>query len=212
MSVSESLNLPSSPRQFVPQSTLPDGEPYETFIARTGQVPTRETLHDFFNGLVWHTEPALKARMNQLQAEAIACDGISARRGPLRDALTLFDENGALLDAPPALIVLLRQRDWRRLFITQRALWRQARLTIVGHALLEQLTVAPRKSLTAHVLLGDALQLDAADWKGKPFLPLPVLGVPDWWPANEDAAFYDDASVFRPARKMATPNAGPCGH
>ncbi len=29
---------------------------------------------------------------------------------------------------------------------------------------------------------------------------LPVLGVPGWWPANEDEAFYDDASVFRPPR------------
>ena len=31
----------------------------------------------------------------------------------------------------------------------------------------------------------------------RPFLPLPVLGVPSWWPANEDAAFYDDPAVFR---------------
>ena len=34
----------------------------------------------------------------------------------------------------------------------------------------------------------------------KPFLPLPVLGVPGWWPANENPGFYDDADVFRPAR------------
>jgi hypothetical protein len=31
----------------------------------------------------------------------------------------------------------------------------------------------------------------------KPFLPLPVLGVPSWWLANEDAAFYDDPTGFR---------------
>jgi len=31
----------------------------------------------------------------------------------------------------------------------------------------------------------------------KDFLPLPVLGVPDWWAANEDPNFYNDAAVFR---------------
>jgi hypothetical protein len=30
--------------------------------------------------------------------------------------------------------------------------------------------------------------------------PLPVLGVPGWWPANEAPGFYDDAAVFRPTR------------
>ena len=31
-------------------------------------------------------------------------------------------------------------------------------------------------------------------------LPLPVLGIPGWWPENEKEDFYDDAAVFRPAR------------
>jgi len=34
----------------------------------------------------------------------------------------------------------------------------------------------------------------------KPFSPLPVLGVPGWWPANAAPGFYDDAQVFRPRR------------
>ena len=34
----------------------------------------------------------------------------------------------------------------------------------------------------------------------KPFTPLPVLGVPGWWAANEEATFYDDPSVFRAPR------------
>ena len=42
--------------------------------------------------------------------------------------------------------------------------------------------------------------ITAASWSAKPFLPLPVLGVPGWWPANENPGFYDDADVFRPAR------------
>jgi hypothetical protein len=31
------------------------------------------------------------------------------------------------------------------------------------------------------------------------FTPLPVLGVPGWWP-QQDAPFYADTSVFRPKR------------
>ena len=30
--------------------------------------------------------------------------------------------------------------------------------------------------------------------------PLPVLGVPGWWPENENFSFYDDSFVFRPRR------------
>ncbi len=37
----------------------------------------------------------------------------------------------------------------------------------------------------------------------KPFTPLPVLGVPGWWPANDATGFYDDAAVFRPAPAKA---------
>ena len=122
-------------------------------------------------------------------------------------------------------------KDWQRLFVTERALWKQAQLVLFGHALLEKL-LQPRKNLVAHVyhlpipldvslnlplnpLSGQAVKADpncnalnswdallAADLSSeklatKPFAPLPVLGVPGWWPANEDPGFYDDARVFR---------------
>ena len=60
----------------------------------------------------------------------------------MRDAITVFDENGALLDAPPALWEALLARDWPRLFVDLRPLWAQARLVIFGHALLEKLADA----------------------------------------------------------------------
>jgi hypothetical protein len=66
----EALNRvadPAGPR-FVAQDALPAGEAYEAFIARTGAVPTRDLLHDLFNGLVWQRHPALKRRLNALQA------------------------------------------------------------------------------------------------------------------------------------------------
>lgn len=208
------LDAAGGPVRFVPQEMLPGDQAYEPFIFARGQVPTREGLHDFFNGLVWLHFPHTKRRLNALQAAAIAADGIGPVRGPLRDALTLFDENAALLQVPDALWEALCARDWRRLFVEHRPLWRFARVTLFGHALIEKL-VQPRKDITAHVY---RLPLDVAPesldtWLAndlvpgrlahKPFQPLPVLGVPGWWPANEAPAFYQDAQVFRPRRTPA---------
>lgn len=221
--VSQALNAVASanspvPVRFVAQDVLPEGQAYEQFIFEQRVCPTRENLHDFFNGLVWLRLPRAKARLNQLQAGQIAQRGVGAVRGPVRDAITVFDENGALLDAPQPLWDALLARQWQRLFVELRPLWPQARLLLFGHALLEKL-VAPRKDMTAHVWrlpvpagsldaagtleAADAwlaAQLDEATLATKPFTPLPVLGVPGWWPASEEAAFYDDARVFRPAR------------
>jgi hypothetical protein len=189
--------------RFVEQAALPTGEPYESYIRRTACVPTRDNLHDLFNGLMWLTYPRTKRRLNELQAEHIATNGIASTRGPLRDALTLFDENAALLQAPAALADALRRRDWMTLFIGQREAWRSARLVVFGHALLEKL-MQPRKSITAHVWIvaepsddAVAMSLDPVRLAMKPFLPLPVLGVPGWSAANEDPAFYADVDVFR---------------
>ena len=225
-SVAQALNAlideglaPSPGVRFVPQADLPAGWAYEQFIYTQGRVPTRDNLHDFFNGLVWLHYPATKRRFNRLQGQAIAQDGVGARRGPLRDALTLFDENGALLLAPPALQQALAGREWRRLFVELRPLWRQARLLILGHALLEKL-VSPRKSITAHVYHAQtAIEkiVNADHWlscdmtpeclSAKPFHPLPVLGVPGWWPENENFSFYDDSLVFRGARRPSVAQA-----
>jgi hypothetical protein len=49
--------------------------------------------------------------------------------------------------------------------------------------------------------------LSAEKLAGKPFAPLPVLGVPHWWAANEDPMFYADAQVFRAPRICCSPPA-----
>jgi hypothetical protein len=207
--------------QFVAQDELPDDEAYEAFIARTGRVPTRDNVHDLFNGLVWLRFGALKRRLNTLHAQQIARTGVGRTRGPMRDTLTLFDENAALLQAPAVLIDALRRRDWQALFVEHRAAWQGARLTLFGHALLEKL-LQPRKAITAHVwVLPASVALDAlSDGSGSagalpadlasprrlarnPRLALPVLGVPGWWAANEQGNFYRDESVFRPASSRA---------
>lgn len=211
--------------EFVPQSALPPGQGYEHYMAQTGQCPTRENLHDFFNGLCWLRFPQTKRQINQLHAAELARDGagcgtgkaaaasaIPPPRGPVRDALTVLDENAAFLLAPPPLWQALEARDWPRLFIGLRPLWADAQLVLFGHALLEKL-VAPRKPITAHVYRAQpamasleeldawvAADLSAARLAAKPFVPLPVLGVPGWWPQNETLSFYDDAQVFRPRR------------
>ncbi|MDT9000251.1 DUF3025 domain-containing protein [Paucibacter sp. APW11] len=183
--------------RFVEQRCLPDGQAYEAFIHAEAAVPTRHNWHDFFNGLIWLHWPALKLRLNHWHAQALLDQGgVGPQRGALRDALTLLDENAAFLSGPPALLAALQRRDWPQLFIALRPLWREARLQIVGHALLEKL-LQPRKAICAHTLLQPLDRMQPADLAAKPFHPLPVLGIPGWADQPQDADFYADAQVFR---------------
>ena len=197
--------------EFVSQSELSSDIAYEAFIYSHKRVPTRDNLHDFFNGLCWLRFPKTKSRLNFLQAQEITSQGVGATRGPLRDALTLFDENVLLLQSSDALWQALQDRDWIKLFVQLRDEWQSAHVVTFGHALLEKL-VTPYKSITAHVYriasdvdVQDDQALDgwlASDLQPnflatKPFLPLPVLGILGWWPENEDASFYADTQVFR---------------
>ena len=202
---------------FVPQSALPEGQAYEDFIFKTAQVPTRDGLHDFFNGLCWHRFPLAKRRLNQLQAAEIEAQGISATRGPVRDALTLFDENVVLMHAPDEVWAALQARDWLKLFVDLREQWQRVHLVLFGHALVEKL-VTPYKSITGHVYRvasevdpHDEAALDAwlvqdlqaAKLATKPYEPLPVLGIPGWCVDNAERAYYEDTNVFRPKRELA---------
>lgn len=222
-------SAPAAPIQFVPQSALPEGVAYEAFIFESGQVPTRQNLHDFFNGLAWLVFPHTKRRLNALQYGQLAAEGVQATRGALRDALTLFDENAAIWPCARGsalhsssgtaidLLEALRAKQWHRACIDLRAHWQYSAPIMFGHALLEKL-VTPYKSITAHVYIAQttaqrmavtdldkatALQLSPAALDPKPFIPLPVLGVPSWWAANEDPGFYNDAQVFRAPRDIA---------
>jgi hypothetical protein len=201
--------------KFVPQSTLPEGQAYEDFIFKTAQVPTRDGLHDFFNGLCWHRFPLAKRRLNQLQAAEIEAQGVRPTRGPVRDALTLFDENVVLMHAPDEVWAALQARDWLKLFVDLREQWQHVHLVLFGHALVEKL-VTPYKSITGHVYRvanevnpHDEAALDAwlvqdlqpAKLATKPYEPLPVLGIPGWCAANAERAYYEDTNVFRPKRE-----------
>ena len=208
--------------KFVPQTDLPIGTPYESCIFDLKQCPTRNNLHDFFNGLCWLHFPKIKERLNHLHAEQIRQSGSATQRGKVRDALTLLDENGAFLIAPEPLWQALLAKDWQQLFITLRPLWQDAKLVLFGHALMEKL-VTPRKPITAHVYIINtpnlianyrnntpdkgtflsyldgiiAADMSAEKFAAKPFAPLPVMGVPGWCSANENPDFYSDSQVFR---------------
>jgi len=200
-----------APVGFVPQADLPEGQAYEDFIYATGQVPTREGLHDFFNALCWMHFPLAKKRLNQLQAAEIARAGVRQVRGPVRDAATVFDENVLLIQTSDAVWSALTAHRWQEALVDLRSEWAHTRLWAFGHAALEKL-VQPYKSITAHlwrvpqaVQAGDldawlAQDLTPDKLAQKPFSPLPVLGVPGWWAANDEAGFYDDTGVFRPKR------------
>jgi hypothetical protein len=194
------IRLDAGALRFVLQSELPREMAYESHVHRFARVPTRDHLHDFFGGLVWLHHPALKREINERHAFEIDRHGDRGSRGAVRDALTLFDENGALVEAPADLLELLRARRWHELFVQQRNRWAsQVRVTLVGHALLEKL-VAPFKAITAHAiaapLVGTPLDLSKAA-----LMPLPVLGIPGWWADNAVSGFYGDAAVFRGQRE-----------
>lgn len=221
------LNHRGLPIVFIPQESLSSRVQYESQISMTGEVPSRDNLHDFFNALIWLTFPKTKARLNELQAHCLSIQPLRhdkfGRRGPIRDAATVFDENAALLiTSDNSLIASLREHEWLSLFQERRGEFeRNCEVLIFGHALLEKLT-SPYKAVTAHVWpikissqarpqplgerisfadshLSDALSSSITT---KSFLHLPILGVPNWWD-QQDSNFYADTSVFRPKKLVA---------
>lgn len=218
-----------SPVRFVEQSALDDATPYEQFIFVHRQCPTRENLHDFFNGLAWLLFPRTKAMLNAAQARQITLQGTlqgsPSSRGRVRDAITVFDENGGVFlgsTRNAALWSSLQSHDWQGALVSQRSQWlAEPPVLLFGHALLEKL-LQPRKPMVAHLFCihpttpePDLVQIDAAlaaqlsEKLSEPatqtsgarlFQPLPVLGIPGWSADNTDPHFYADSHVFRAAR------------
>lgn len=204
-----------------------DGRYYEDFIFATRQIPTRaENWHDFFGALIWCLFPHTKALLNQLHMADIALHG-QKQRTALRNKLTLFDECGVVLCLEPAALAhadWLREHNWQQSFLSQRRQWWQGvRPLIFGHAIYEMATM-PFIGLTAKVLfievptgfsqwsLTDAytfldeklLQQIANNHlllDNRQLTPLPLLGVPAWYDANEQVEFYTNTDYFRPRRK-----------
>jgi hypothetical protein len=217
------------PLRFVPASQIPNVA-YERHIFESGEVSTREdNWHDLFNALAWCRLPRLKAALNALHYGQLDTER-EGRRGALRDALTLLDESGAIvLGRDRDVLQALAARDWQSAFRRHPAAWKtDIRVVVCGHGLLEK-SLQPYKSMTAHALLchveepfpeasgetslasADAsiaqLLRDGALQSGPANLsPLPLMGIPGWWPEGvQGPAFYDDTTVFRPPPERFQP-------
>ncbi len=212
-------NLAGAPLRFAPQdASLPwPALYYEQRIAQYGVIATRNNWHDFFNAMIWCLFPNSKASISALHAADF--DPAAAHRTRQRDALTLFDENGALIvSSSVELLQAIINFDWQTVFVSFRNAWhRKTECRIIGHALFEKL-LTPYLGLTANtrlVLVPDAyFEMTAAlqrqfldrcvadalakkDFQSPKCLsPFPLLGIPGWW-INQDRLFYANADYFR---------------
>lgn len=223
------VNAQGQQLRFVPHSGKPkDFESgFEQRAYVRGEVQLRAfDWHDMFNALVWVSFPTTKAVINARHFEVLS-EGGGGNRTPQRDALTLFDEDGVVvLSSDPELLDLVREFRWKTLFWERREQVRsRMRFFVFGHALYQK-ALAPFIGLTGKaVLLGvpqgvlelsPQARVEEADrrlaahvWDrehlchGRELAPLPVLGVPGWWPDNEEETFYDNKAYFRPGRQPA---------
>jgi hypothetical protein len=223
-------NARGMPLRLVPPAARRGGIEgnYEARVFLEGALQVRPgDWHDYFNVLAWLAFPRAKAALNarhhaELERQRAAGEH---NRGPTQDALTLFDEGGAIVAASDdGLLALLREWRWKELFWERRAeLAARMRFFVFGHALYEKarrpflgitgrgilLEVAP--GLMTAPLPEQVAEVDAraASWISDPgrlkgtreLAVVPILGVPGWHPDNDNETFYDNAGYFRPARR-----------
>lgn len=219
------------PLRFVapgPRSKNPE-DGYEARIYLKGEVQVRPAnWHDFMNALVWLTFPHAKAALNARQFHGLRQQQAAGtpNRGPLQDAMTLFDEGGVIVVAGDSgLLQMLLEFRWKELFWHNRARLEKAmRFFLFGHALYEK-ALHPYAGITARGILieetadffsADILTqagrldaqlecrlLDAGAWKStRELAPVPILGIPGWCADNEAEAYYEDTAYFRPGRGL----------
>jgi Protein of unknown function (DUF3025) len=220
------------PLRFVAQQQLTDTLGYEQRIYETGVVATRErNWHDLFNALVWSAFPQAKSAINARHyGELRRARANPNKRTRVQDALTLLDESGVIVASDaPELLALIRAMRWKELFWRRRA-ETTARMCFVlfGHGLCEQ-ALRPYIGLTGKALLiaveppllaasaaqrlrlldaAIAARCDEVTLAPSALHPLPILGVPGWWPENEREDFYNNAAYFRGSRtRLSTANA-----
>ncbi len=210
---------------LVPPSS--SSQSYESRIYIHGEMQYRERdWHDFFNLLTWLVYPRTKRALNAAHHEALTRTpvqtGTRGTRGRVRDALTVFDESGVIVASSSMdLLGDVHAFNWKPLFWAQRERVRvEMQFFLFGHAMFEK-ALRPYVGITAHALLipvphevmaaSATLQLESIDALASAEVaamttpqmlsPLPLLGVPGWWPANEAEGFYDNEDYFRRGRR-----------
>jgi hypothetical protein len=223
------LNSIGRPLRFVEQAPRSAAfeDKYEPRIFLRGEVQLRAgDWHDVFNALVWLTFPRAKAALNACHYRALEHrENKTARnRGPVQDALTLFDESGVIVvTGEAALGDLLISHEWKELFWRRRGdVARQMRFYVFGHGLHEKMlhpfTGVTGRGLVCEVspdfiMLPLERQLTELDVRiaarfadgehplaARKLAPVPLLGIPGWCAENELERYYDNAAYFRPLR------------
>ena len=241
----ESLNALAAGRGIVSGSGAPlrfvvphgSGMSYEERAWWLGEVETRPgNWHDYFNALAWLVFPLTKAALNVRHHRVLAEQRSAGRpvnvagggRGPLRDALTQFDECGVIVaSADLELWEGIRAHRWKQVFWDQRPQVLQSmQVFVFGHASYDLLRNPHLglcgKAIFLHVddvwlarPLADRLKdIDAhmarrfsggpgglgAYSRPRDFHPLPLLGIPGATPENASALYYENTRQFRPLR------------
>ncbi|NCP66579.1 MAG: DUF3025 domain-containing protein [Paraglaciecola sp.] len=203
---------------------------YEQYIAAYQQIPTRpNSWHDLFNALIWLQFPQTKQVLNQQHVADITAFGLHPRT-KRRNRLTHFDECGVILTIEQGsqgpfsqLCENLQRHQWHEVFVNQRGHWGHGiQAFIFGHANLESL-LQPFIGLTGKWLaievaanfsqltqrqqlhevdsrLASQLEQDNLLAKDSALFPMPLLGIPGFWPANNQPEFYQNTAYFRPPR------------
>ncbi len=219
-------NFRGQPIRFVADDSDAAAPHYETRIAETGEITTRENWHDFFNAMSWLSFPDAKSAISEMHARLLSARGAkeARERSAPRDVLTLFDEGGIIVtSSDESLLELIRRFEWKALFVDRRRdVIACMNFRLFGHSMLEK-ALDPYVGVTAKAILfivddnfamtcpaAKMRHIDqrAAAWlmdetnltSSKNFSPVPWLGVPGWWKANESPAFYDDRQYFRSGR------------
>ncbi|MEE2786890.1 MAG: GNAT family N-acetyltransferase [Myxococcota bacterium] len=201
---------------------------YHRHIAEQQEVPLETgSQHDGWNVLTWLAFPATKLALMNRHCQAYATRSTCApgRRSVEEDTLTHFDESGIIvLTTSRTVIRRIRSFEWKTLFWTEReSFLATTRVLVFGHGLAQKLT-DPFLGLVGHARLElvapslldqpDSTLIRFADERvaeglerGHTFRsmrtlhPLPLLGVPGFWPEKQDAAFYDNPQYFRAKKR-----------
>ncbi|WP_082971767.1 DUF3025 domain-containing protein [Rheinheimera sp. SA_1] len=186
--------------------------------------------HDLFGALIWCLFPNTKKLLNRLHIQEIDLHGASIRTELRNKLTLLDECGVLILHRQDQtnMVELLRQHQWQQAFVSHRHHWQgqSSEPTIAammfGHANYEMATrpfigltgkmlamavpddffsqslrqridfidTALSKQIANQGIFSDPLQLT----------PLPLLGVPGWFFANEQPDFYQNSAYFRPKR------------
>ncbi|RVU37681.1 DUF3025 domain-containing protein [Rheinheimera riviphila] len=186
--------------------------------------------HDLFGALIWCLFPQTKKLLNQLHIREIELHGASIRTALRNKLTLLDECGVLILyrQQQANVVEMLRQHQWQHAFVSQRHCWfgqgnnPGVTAMMFGHANYEMAT-RPFIGLTGKMLamvvpddffsqslrqridfIDTALSEQIANQGifGDPLqlTPLPLLGVPGWFFANEQPDFYQNSAYFRPKR------------